>query len=101
MGAHEATEARPEAGGPGGDRLAAGEAPQVGGEVAGRGVPPGRILVEALQADCFDVAGDAGGEAARGRRVVLDDLAERGEVAVAPEGRPAGEQLVEDRAEAV
>ena len=83
-----------------GRRLGLEEVPQVLGQVAGRGVPLGRPLRQRLQADPLQLPGDRvvdlPGRAGLGRGDLLHDLGVR----VAPERPPAGQQLVEDDAQA-
>ena len=74
--------------------------PQVVGEVAGRAVPLGRPLGEHLLADPFQLAGDRvvdlPGRTLLGPRDLVQDLRQR----LAPERLAAGQELVEDHAEA-
>ena len=76
------------------------EVPQVVGEVAGRAVPLRRPLGEHLLADPLQLAGDRvvdlPGRTLLGPGDLVHDLRQR----VAPERLAAGEQLVEDDAEA-
>ena len=86
---------------PGVDRLAVEEAAQVVGQLRGAGVAPGGLLFQALQADRLQVVRDARLELARRHRLLLDDLADGVDRVAGLERRPAGEQLVEDRAQRV
>ena len=85
---------------PGLDRLAGEEAAQVVGQLAGGRVAAGRRLGHRLQADRLQVARDLVVEPARRPRLVLQHLQQE-HAAVAAERPLAGEQLVEDDAEAV
>ena len=82
------------------DRLAAQEAPQVVGQLPRGGIAPGGRLGHRLQADRLQVARDLVVELPRRPRLVLEDLEDQ-HPAVAPERPLAGQQLVEDDAEAV
>jgi len=83
------------------DRLAVEEPPQLVGEHLGRGVPFRRVLLQAPQADRLQVAGAVGRQPARRGRWVVGHLPQRVQLRHAAERGPAGEQLVEDRAERV
>jgi hypothetical protein len=60
-----------------------------------------RVLLQALQADRFQVAVDAGVEVARPHRLALRDLEQSGQRRLGPERRSAGQQFVQDRPQAV
>ena len=84
------------------DRPAVEPGAQVVGQRLGRGVPPPRVLLQALQADrppgraapaALSLRGGSGGRSAT--------CVERLDHAVAAERGPAGQQGVEDRAQAV
>ena len=83
------------------DRLARAEPAQLLGQDVRAGVPPGRILLQALEADRDHVARQfrpqLRGDGRHGRLDLLQGLEHRGGL----EGRAAGEQLVEDRPERV
>ncbi len=61
---------------PGADRLAGQEPSQVVGQLLGRGVPPRRLLGQALQADRLQVARDPRLEPRRRHHLLVDDLPE-------------------------
>src|SRR5207302_5064666 len=86
--------------GPGLDGLALEEAAQVVGQGAGRGVAPGRLLGQGLEADGLQVARDLVVEPTRRPRLFLEDLPDHHGLRAA-EGALAAEQLVEDDAEVV
>ena len=85
----------------GADRLAVEEAAQVVGQRLGALVAVGRVFFQALQADGFQVAIDVRVEQARRGRVALQHLHHGVHRRLGLEGRPAGQALVEDGAEAV
>ena len=88
--------------GPGQDRPALEPAPEVVGQVGGRGVAPCGRLLQALQADRLQVARRPSVELPRRHRARCS-VTWRSVSATRRrlERRPAGQQLVEDRAEAV
>ncbi len=83
------------------DGFAAQEPGQVVGQDGGAGVAFVRLLVQAGEADRFQVGGHAGVEAARRHRLGADHLQDRVQRCGRPEGRPTGEALVEDGAQGV
>ena len=83
------------------DRLAVAEPRQIFGQGPGRGITPRRLLAQAFQADGLQVARHSRDEP-RGRHDLgLDDLPDRLDGVLPLEGRPAREQLVEDRPQRV
>ena len=77
------------------DRLVVEEPPQVFGHRLGGGVPLLRVLLDRLQDDRLQVAGDAGVQRSGPRRLLgLDPLGQLEPVA-GLEGRPQRQQLVE------
>ncbi len=56
------------------DRLPRHETPQVVRQGAGRGVAPGRLLLETFQTDCFQIARRLGPQPRRRRRLLGADL---------------------------
>ena len=83
------------------DRLVGQEPPQVLRQ-GGRGrVAPGRLLVEALQADRLEVARQLRHQPRRRHRLAPLDLLQGLQRRGGPERRPAGQQLVEDRPQGV
>src|SRR5690242_20679888 len=92
----------PEAGeladGAGVDRLAAEEAGQLVGQLLLSGVALRRLLLQALEADRFEVFGNVLVQQARAEGLGLDDLADGFERRGGAERRATGEQFVEDRA---
>ncbi len=85
----------------GADRLARQVAAQVLGELLGTSVASGRRLVQAFQTDRFQIARRSRPQARRRHRLHVHDQAHRLQRRIAPERRPAGEELVEHRAERV
>ena len=83
------------------DRPARQETAQVIRQRLGRRVTPVRLLLQALQADGLQVARDVALEPARRHRLLRHHLLERGQRRGPLEGRPAGEHLVQERAQAV
>ena len=86
---------------PGQDRLAVQEAAQVVGQGSRGCVAVGRLLLQALQADRLQVARHLGLEPPRRHRLIRAHLFQSVEQRRPLEGRPAGQQLVEDRAQGV
>ena len=74
--------------------------PQVVGQLPRRGVAPARLLGHRLQADRLQVAGDVVVEAPRAARLVVQHLVQQ-HPRRAAERQLAGQQLVEDHAQAV
>ncbi len=64
-----------------------------------RGIPRGRVLLQAAAHDRLEARCDLGPEASRRRRGVAQDRRDEGQRRLALEGAPAGEQLVQERAE--
>jgi hypothetical protein len=91
----------PPARGPGLDRSAVEEAAQVVGQGRGAGVAPGQLFLQALQADCFQVARDLRLQAPRRYRICFEHLLDRVDPVRALEGRPARQRLVEDGAQRI
>ncbi len=83
------------------DRLARPISPQVLRQCGGVGIPPRRLLLEALQADRLDVARQARDQPRGGDRLDRLDLLERLQQRGGLERRPAGQQLVQDRAQRI
>ena len=86
---------------PGPDRAAGQVTVQVVGQFRGRGVPPRRLLLQALQADRLQVAGDPGVDLRGGRRRSLPDLQQGLGDRPARERRPARQEGIEDGPQAV
>ncbi len=85
----------------GADRLAVEETVEILGEVAGRFVAPGGVLLQALGDDGLEVLGGRRHHLTQRFRLFLDELdQDAGEVGAGERGL-AREQLVEDDAEAV
>ena len=82
---------------PGEDGLAVVIPLQVVGQRRRRDVAPGRVFIEAFQADGLQVRRDLGDEAGGEYDLVIDDLADGLDRGFPLERRPPGEQLVEDR----
>jgi hypothetical protein len=74
---------------------------QFGSQLGGARVTRTRFLLQALQADRLQVAGHIRIEQTGRSRFVLEHLHQRVERCFGAEGRPAGEQFVEDRAEGI
>ena len=83
------------------DRLTALEAPQVLGQLERRRVALVRLFLEALQTDRLDLARHARLDLRRRNRIGVLDVRQRFERRRGAERRPAGQELVEDRAERV
>ena len=77
------------------DRLTLQEPPEVCGQFLGRTVALPRVLLQALEADRFQVARDGGIQLPRRHRVVMEHLEERIERVIRLERRPAGEQAIQ------
>ena len=86
---------------PGADRLAADEAGQVVGQLLSTRITLARELLQALEADGFQVARHVQIEPNRRHRFLEQDLLQRCESRVGLEGRPPGQALVEDRPQGV
>ncbi len=86
---------------PGGDRLAVEIALQVVRQVAGRGVAPPRVLFQTFETNRLQIDVDGRVEQPRRERLLLGDEVDRRQSRGPREGRPAREQLVQDRPEAV
>jgi hypothetical protein len=86
---------------PGGNGAAVEERLQVVGQGGGRGVAPGRLLVQALEADRLQVARQPRHQPAGRHRLVGQHLQHRVERRLGPERRAAGQALVEDGAQGV
>src|SRR5205814_5012096 len=80
-------------------RLVGQEPPQVGGQVRGRRVPPGRVPLDRLVDDRGEVAGDRRVEPAEAVWVGRGRLPEELVPVAAVVGRPQGQQLVEGQPE--
>jgi hypothetical protein len=83
------------------DGLAPQEAVQVVLQGRGGGVPEARVLVQALQADGLQVPRHPGVQQRRRHRVPIEQLLHGFHRRRGPKGRPAGQHLVEDRAQRV
>ena len=86
---------------PGQDRLAGETAAQVGGQVGGGGVTPARRLFKTFKTNCFQIAVHGGVEGARPWGFGFDHQPQRVYLGLPFEGRPAGQQFVQDGAESV
>ena len=82
-------------------RLVGQPAPQVVGQVGRRRIPPLRVFLQAFQADRLQVAVDSRRQRPGRRRRLVPGPPAGFQRRRRPEGRPAGEQLVQDRAQAV
>ena len=89
------------AGSPRPDRLAGQPALEVVGQRLGRAITPLGLFCQALEADRFQVAVDPRIERTGTLRLLLYDLEQGVERRVGAERRPAGQQFVEDRSQAV
>ena len=106
-------EPRPEAGGstsagvidhggrPRLDRTTFEEAVQLIGKSLGRRVAPGGVLLQALESDRFQLAGDSWIQPPWRHGVLAADLIERFQRRSSLKGRAAGQQLVEDGAQRI
>ena len=83
------------------DRLVAQIAGQIVRQVLGRGIAFPRLLLQALQADDFEIARHPGPESSRRNRVVVLDVLQRIEDGFADERRPTRQHVVKDGAEGV
>src|SRR5438105_2827793 len=83
------------------NRLAIEESAQVVRESRGIGVALARLLLQALQADRLEVAGDLGLKPSRRNGLQSPHHLQRLDQGRPLERRAAGEELVEDRAERV
>ena len=101
MAARQLDPALPERCAAGGDRPAGEIILEVLGQRPGRAVAAGRLLVQALQADRLQVAGDPGHEPGGRHDLVFDDLADRLDRCFPLERRTAGEHLVKDRSQRI
>ena len=81
-------------------RFPAQVSPQVGGQLAGRGVPPGRLLGQGLQADGLQVARNAIVDPARRPGVLVQELMDDHHPGAAKR-QLAAQELVEHDAQAV
>ena len=86
---------------PGPDRLVAEESIQVVVQGRGRRIATPGLLLEARQADRLQVARQALAQPSRRDRLVIEHLPDRLRRRLAPERRPAGQQDVQDRSQAV
>src|SRR5207237_1756842 len=74
---------------------------QVLGKISGAGVAPFRLFSQAAQANRLQIGGDVRPDLGRWLRLLVADLVERLQQALALEGRLAGEGFVEDRAQSI
>jgi hypothetical protein len=81
---------------PGADRLAQAEAVQIVGQIHGAAIATGWFLLEAFQADRFQVARQTRLESARRHRLLSAYLLQGLQDACGPEGRPTREGFVKD-----
>ncbi len=86
---------------PGADRRAVQPAVQVVGQLPGRGIPPRRVFLQALQTDRLQVARQPGLQLARRDGLGILDLLEGFEHGGRSERRPARQQFIEDRSQGV
>ncbi len=93
--------ALPERRRPGLDRVAGEKTLKVLDQSLGRAIAPGRLLVEAVQADGLEVAGDPGYQPRRRHDLVVSDLTQRLHRRFPLEWRTAGQHFVEDRAQRI
>src|SRR5262245_59427287 len=74
------------------------KAPQVVSQVAGTRIAPGRLLAQALQTDCLEVARALRLKLPHRHRIAALHLVERVEQTGALEWRPTGNEFIKDRA---
>ncbi len=87
--------------GPGLDRLAVQPAAQVVGQLLGGPVPLVPLLLEALEADRFQIARDLGIQAGRGNGLLREHLQKRGFHCPGAKRRPAGQLFVKQRTQGI